>query len=215
MIKPQQDSPVSKKLQVAKMFDNIAKSYDFLNHFLSFGMDFYWRKKAVSKLTNNPKKILYPLGPPVWRSLELYRDILMHDKESYPHRLLRQPFKMPFCIGEWMNPSEYLASESNTFGIPTMLKDIHHYHSLYRNYMKYNTINLNHSWPGNITPHSPLFRSFARMPGNEDEPEEYDSPRNIVQMKKCCQKHSFDNCESCRRINFYKIPFLEKMFLID
>ena len=58
MIKPQQDSPVSKKLQVAKMFDNIAKSYDFLNHFLSFGMDFYWRKKAVSKLTNNPKKIL-------------------------------------------------------------------------------------------------------------------------------------------------------------
>ena len=58
MIKPQQNSPVSKKLQVAKMFDNIAKSYDFLNHSLSFGMDFYWRKKAVSKLTNNPKKIL-------------------------------------------------------------------------------------------------------------------------------------------------------------
>ena len=40
------------------MFDNIAKSYDFLNHTLSFGMDFYWRKKAISKLTNNPKKIL-------------------------------------------------------------------------------------------------------------------------------------------------------------
>ena len=58
MIKPQQDSQVSKKLQVAKMFDNIAKSYDFLNHSLSFGMDFYWRKKAISKLTNNPKKIL-------------------------------------------------------------------------------------------------------------------------------------------------------------
>ena len=58
MIKPQQDSPVSKKLQVAKMFDNIAKSYDFLNHSLSFGMDFYWRKKAISKLINNPKKIL-------------------------------------------------------------------------------------------------------------------------------------------------------------
>ena len=58
MIKPQQDSPVSKKLQVAKMFDNIAKSYDFLNHSLSFGMDFYWRIKAISTLTNNPKKIL-------------------------------------------------------------------------------------------------------------------------------------------------------------
>lgn len=58
MIKPQQDSQISKKLQVAKMFDSIAKSYDFLNHTLSFGMDFYWRKKAISKLTNNPKKIL-------------------------------------------------------------------------------------------------------------------------------------------------------------
>jgi len=58
LIKPQQNSQLSKKLQIAKMFDNIAKSYDFLNHSLSFGMDFYWRKKAVSKLTNSPKKIL-------------------------------------------------------------------------------------------------------------------------------------------------------------
>ena len=41
-----------------KMFDNIAKSYDFLNHTLSFGMDFYWRRKAIKCLTNNPKKIL-------------------------------------------------------------------------------------------------------------------------------------------------------------
>ena len=40
------------------MFDNIARSYDFLNHTLSFGMDFYWRKKAIEKLTNKPKIIL-------------------------------------------------------------------------------------------------------------------------------------------------------------
>ena len=40
------------------MFDNIAKNYDFLNHSLSFGMDFYWRKRAIKQLTNNPKKIL-------------------------------------------------------------------------------------------------------------------------------------------------------------
>ncbi|MBK7630649.1 MAG: bifunctional demethylmenaquinone methyltransferase/2-methoxy-6-polyprenyl-1,4-benzoquinol methylase UbiE [Ignavibacteriales bacterium] len=39
-----------KKTQVKKMFDNIAGKYDFLNHFLSFGLDFYWRKKAL-KLT--------------------------------------------------------------------------------------------------------------------------------------------------------------------
>ena len=58
MIKPQQNSSKSKKKQVANMFDNIAKSYDFLNHTLSFGMDFYWRKKAIEKLTNKPKMIL-------------------------------------------------------------------------------------------------------------------------------------------------------------
>ena len=41
-----------------KMFDNIAKRYDLLNHTLSFGMDFYWRRKAIKYLTNNPKTIL-------------------------------------------------------------------------------------------------------------------------------------------------------------
>ncbi len=39
-----------KKNQVKKIFDNIAGKYDFLNHLLSFGLDFYWRKKAL-KLT--------------------------------------------------------------------------------------------------------------------------------------------------------------------
>ena len=47
-----------KKKQVAKMFDNIASSYDFLNHTLSFGMDNIWRKIAIRKLSNNPAKIL-------------------------------------------------------------------------------------------------------------------------------------------------------------
>ena len=48
----------SKKEQVITMFDNIAKSYDFLNHSLSLGMDNVWRKKAIKKLNNNPKSIL-------------------------------------------------------------------------------------------------------------------------------------------------------------
>ena len=48
----------SKKKQVGEMFNNIAKNYDLLNHCLSFGMDFYWRKKAIQYLTNKPKNIL-------------------------------------------------------------------------------------------------------------------------------------------------------------
>lgn len=41
------------------MFDNIAPHYDFLNHFLSLGIDRKWRKKTIKTLVgNNPQKIL-------------------------------------------------------------------------------------------------------------------------------------------------------------
>jgi demethylmenaquinone methyltransferase/2-methoxy-6-polyprenyl-1,4-benzoquinol methylase len=50
MVKPYQNSEGSKKEQVAQMFDSIAFRYDFLNHFLSLGIDKLWRKKAISKL---------------------------------------------------------------------------------------------------------------------------------------------------------------------
>jgi len=48
----------TKKKQVTQMFDNIAGSYDFLNHTLSLGMDNIWRKIAIKKLINNPATIL-------------------------------------------------------------------------------------------------------------------------------------------------------------
>jgi demethylmenaquinone methyltransferase/2-methoxy-6-polyprenyl-1,4-benzoquinol methylase len=52
-------SNLSKKEQVAHMFNNIAPRYDFLNRFLSAGIDIGWRKKALSLLKkDNPKKIL-------------------------------------------------------------------------------------------------------------------------------------------------------------
>lgn len=43
-----------KKSKVKNIFDSIAGSYDFLNHLLSFGVDKYWRRKALqlSKVGN-------------------------------------------------------------------------------------------------------------------------------------------------------------------
>ncbi len=38
----------SKKKQVAGMFNNIAPKYDFLNHFLSMGIDKIWRRRAIN-----------------------------------------------------------------------------------------------------------------------------------------------------------------------
>ena len=47
---PYKEERLGKKEQVAKMFDNISRRYDFLNHLLSFGVDIIWRKKAVKML---------------------------------------------------------------------------------------------------------------------------------------------------------------------
>jgi len=41
---------MDKKQKVQRIFDAISYRYDFLNHFLSAGIDLYWRKKAL-KLT--------------------------------------------------------------------------------------------------------------------------------------------------------------------
>jgi demethylmenaquinone methyltransferase/2-methoxy-6-polyprenyl-1,4-benzoquinol methylase len=49
----------SKKNQIRNMFNGISKKYDFLNHFLSIGIDRYWRRKAISLLKPyKPKLIL-------------------------------------------------------------------------------------------------------------------------------------------------------------
>ena len=59
IIVPYKSSELSKKHQVADMFDNIAHRYDFLNRFLSAGIDIRWRKKALSFLKESrPQNLL-------------------------------------------------------------------------------------------------------------------------------------------------------------
>ncbi len=58
-ILPDAQSNLSKKDQVADMFNNIAGNYDFLNHFLSMGIDKGWRKKAIAEIAKvQPTNIL-------------------------------------------------------------------------------------------------------------------------------------------------------------
>jgi len=58
-IVPFKESAISKKEQVAEMFNRIAFRYDFLNRFLSGGIDRNWRKKAIFELKSvNPKTVL-------------------------------------------------------------------------------------------------------------------------------------------------------------
>ena len=46
-------STPAKKEVVREMFDDISPKYDFLNHFLSFGIDQTWRRKLVAMLADH------------------------------------------------------------------------------------------------------------------------------------------------------------------
>lgn len=52
---PYKEEKAGKKEQMAKMFNNISHRYDFLNHFLSLGIDRLWRRTAV--------RLLKPISP--------------------------------------------------------------------------------------------------------------------------------------------------------
>jgi demethylmenaquinone methyltransferase/2-methoxy-6-polyprenyl-1,4-benzoquinol methylase len=59
VVVPYKEDNGSKKQQVARMFDSISGKYDFLNHFLSLGIDIRWRRKAIALLKDlQPKTIL-------------------------------------------------------------------------------------------------------------------------------------------------------------
>ena len=55
---PYKNDQSGKKEQVAKMFNSISSNYDFLNHFLSLGIDIRWRKKAVKMLAHSHPKVI-------------------------------------------------------------------------------------------------------------------------------------------------------------
>ena len=53
---------IEKKKKVKQIFEGIAHRYDFLNHLLSLGFDFYWRKKALALTKMNDETILLDIA---------------------------------------------------------------------------------------------------------------------------------------------------------
>ncbi len=53
---------MDKRKQVRRIFDSISYRYDFLNHLLSGGVDFYWRKKALKLSDINSDTILLDIA---------------------------------------------------------------------------------------------------------------------------------------------------------
>ena len=58
VVVPYKEDSSAKKKQVARMFDSISGRYDFLNHFLSLGIDILWRKKAIALLRGLKPRII-------------------------------------------------------------------------------------------------------------------------------------------------------------
>jgi demethylmenaquinone methyltransferase / 2-methoxy-6-polyprenyl-1,4-benzoquinol methylase len=79
-IVPDTESTLAKKNQVAKMFNSIAHRYDFLNRFLSAGIDKSWRKKAIRELKPLQPKIMLDVATGTGDMAILAYKILHPDK---------------------------------------------------------------------------------------------------------------------------------------
>ena len=126
-ITPYSKDKTSKKEQVAKMFDAIAGRYDFLNHFLSLGIDIVWRKIAVREIAKvNPKMILdiatgtgdlaieaSRLNPSQVVGVDISKNMLDVGREKMKKKSLDKLIDMQY------GDSENLSFEDNTFDAVT------------------------------------------------------------------------------------------------
>ena len=124
VVKPYESSDLSKKKQVEEMFDNISSNYDFLNHFLSFGIDHIWRRKTIRIVGENQPKIILDvatgtgdlafaaqkrLNPEKIIGLDLSNGMLEVGREKISKRNLQD--KLEFIQGD----SENLPFENDSF----------------------------------------------------------------------------------------------------
>jgi demethylmenaquinone methyltransferase/2-methoxy-6-polyprenyl-1,4-benzoquinol methylase len=52
------DNIQERKRHIQHMFNSIAQRYDLLNHLLSGGVDIYWRRRALTRVRQQPRRIL-------------------------------------------------------------------------------------------------------------------------------------------------------------
>lgn len=138
-VTPYKEATTGKKQQVANMFDNISGTYDFLNHFLSLGIDVIWRKKAIkSLLTLNPKLILDVatgtgdfafeslkiLNPDKIIGVDISQGMLDVAKEKIAKRKLED--KIEVQLGD----SEGLIFENHTFDAVTVAFGVRNFENL-------------------------------------------------------------------------------------
>lgn len=119
---------MAKKEQVEIMFNSIAHRYDFLNHFLSLGIDILWRKKAIRLLKKEQPKIILDiatgtadfaiealaLNPEKVIGVDISEKMLRVGKEKIRRKNLQHRIELQ--IGD----SEKLLFQDNTFDAITV-----------------------------------------------------------------------------------------------
>jgi len=138
-VTPYNDQTATKKEQVATMFNNISKTYDFLNHFLSLGIDIIWRKKAIGELKKDrPKHILdvatgtgdfafealHALNPDKITGVDISQGMLDVAKEKIAKRGLQSMFEVK------LGDSERLLFDDNTFDAVTVAYGVRNFENL-------------------------------------------------------------------------------------
>jgi demethylmenaquinone methyltransferase/2-methoxy-6-polyprenyl-1,4-benzoquinol methylase len=137
-IKPYKESSEGKKKQVAQMFNNIARRYDFLNHFLSMGIDKIWRRKAISMLEKEfPMLILdiatgtadlaiesIRLNPEKIYGIDISTDMLEIGRNKIKKKNLQEKIQL------FEGDSEDLIFEDNKFDIVTVAFGVRNFQNL-------------------------------------------------------------------------------------
>ena len=121
------------------MFNNISGKYDFLNHFLSFGIDKIWRKKAISSLKDlKPRTMLDVatgtgdfalealriLNPDHIIGIDISDGMLDIAREKIHERRLSDKFRVE--VGD----AENLDFESNSFDAVTVAFGVRNFEDL-------------------------------------------------------------------------------------
>jgi demethylmenaquinone methyltransferase/2-methoxy-6-polyprenyl-1,4-benzoquinol methylase len=135
---PYKDVQANKKSQVAQMFNSIAGKYDFLNHFLSAGIDIYWRRQAINLLVpSQPRTILdiatgtgdfalaaMRLNPDKITGVDISEGMLAVGREKIAKKKLGH--KIDLQLGD----SEHLAFADNSFDAATAAFGVRNFENL-------------------------------------------------------------------------------------
>jgi demethylmenaquinone methyltransferase / 2-methoxy-6-polyprenyl-1,4-benzoquinol methylase len=137
-VTPYRESGLTKKEQVALMFNNISRRYDLLNTLLSFGIDRSWRKKAIALLKeDHPEYILdvaTGTGEFAFAALELHPkkitgiDIAEGMLEKGRQKLASKDPKN--CIELLQGDSENIPFKDNTFNAATVAFGVRNFENL-------------------------------------------------------------------------------------